>query len=97
MAILYRVREGSGEGAIASSQMIELASVATRFQNVRTKYSPRMPVVGEGSANPVSEPIAVVIQVLTSDQQVSPFTKEGYFLLENVRPRDSLNLVGSAG
>lgn len=93
MAILYRVREGSGESAIASRQVVDLASVATRFENVRTKYSPRMPVLGRGSANPVSEPIAVIVQVLTSDQPVSPFTKGGYFLLEDVRPRD---LVGPA-
>lgn len=93
MAVLYRVRHGSGDAAIASSETVDLTSVVARFPNVRAKYSARMPLLGSGPANPVAEPFAVVVQVVPSDSPIAPFEKLGYFLLDDVHPRDTGNWI----
>lgn len=89
MAILYRIRHGSGDAAIASSEIVDVAKVVARFPNVQAKCSPVMPVIGSGPSNAVAEPVAVVVQIVASDSPIAPFVKVGYFLLDGVHPRDT--------
>lgn len=89
MALLYFIREGPSDDAVAGSATLPLESVATGCVSVRARYSATMPVIGRGPVNPVAEPVAVVVHVTDEDECIDPFSKNGYYLLENIRPRDA--------
>ena len=89
MALLYFVREGYGDDAVAGSVTLPVESVAGHCIGLRARYAAAMPVIGRGPVNPVAEPIGVVVHVTDEDECIDMFANKGYYLLENIRPREA--------
>lgn len=86
MAILHMLRFGVGDDRVASSTSLHLSRAVAQFGAARVRYSPKMPTVGSGPVNPVSNPTVVILEVTNADAPASPFSQVGYFLIEGVLP-----------
>ena len=89
MAFIYRLRTGKGDDSIASRAAVDLKEFVSNHSTLSAIHYDQLPTIGDGSVNPYSGPIAVVLHVTDDDPDISQFAKKGYYLLENIEPEEA--------
>lgn len=96
MAIVYFVRDGTGESATDAGREISLSSITKAFGNCKLIWSINAPSFGGHSpANAVSDFRYVVIHV-EAGETADQFTKDGYWFLDGVSPAKFKQAVSSS-
>ena len=100
MAFVYYVRDGSRDDAITSREEVDVEGLVRCFGSVRKRYYATRPsrLDDKSAVSSYAGPHAVVVHITELDDLVSPFSKHGYYLLEDVKPSEARKrtLAGAA-
>ena len=97
MAIVWAVRDGSGDHKTVRRGELSLHNIATALQHYGKEFlpptNPPPNIGGDEPADGFVAPRHVVVEV-TDDEHHADFPKPGYYLILGLRPRDVETVLG---